>query len=137
MMLADEGVEGGGRAGADAGQGPEPGVLELERLPRVPVAAEQDLEADQDDEQQARQLDQGDGDVDLDGLTNAAVVHGRHEQDGQDGDQLQGRVLVPEHARPVAAPDPGGRERGRGDPEAITAMVTMKLRMVMWNARWT
>src|SRR5215218_8567043 len=70
----NKGVEGGGRAGADAGQGPEPGLLELERLPRVPVAAEQHLEADQDDEQQAGQLDQGDGDVDLDRLAHAAVV---------------------------------------------------------------
>ncbi len=45
-----------------------------------------------------------------------AVVHGRHQQDDQDADEHGGRVLGPEHTRPVAAADPGGRERGRGDP---------------------
>ena len=116
VLEADEGVEGGGRAGGDAGEGPEPAVLELERLPGVAVAAEQHLDPDQDDEQQARQLDQGDGDVDLDRLADPAVVHGRHQQDDQDADEHGGRVLGPEHTRPVAAADPGGRERGRGDP---------------------
>src|SRR5215218_6400781 len=107
-------VEGGGRAGGDAGEGAEARLLELECLPGVALAAEQHLGPDQDDEDQAGQLDQGDGDVDLDRLAHPAVVHGRDQQDDQDGDEHGGRVLGPEHARPVAAADPGGRERGRG-----------------------
>ena len=86
-------------------------VLELEHPPAVDACAPvgDRGQADDDDQQQAGQLDRGEGQVQAHALGDAAEVHERHERDEDEPHQHRGNV---DEGREVVAAE-CARQRGR------------------------
>ena len=90
-------------------------LLELERAAGVGVALDDRDDRDQHDQQQAADLDQGEADVELHRLGDAAEVEQRDHR--QQGERAEDDLEVDELAQVVAAE--AAREGARrGDPRA-------------------
>ena len=87
------------------------GGVERDHPGQVGVAAGNGEHPDQDHQQQAGQLDQGEHDVDLDALADAAEVHRRHQRHETQRDQhdpavaqIEAEALVQSSRRTPATP---------------------------------